>query len=614
MTGSLAGDGREMSAPARGWTRRELWSLGGLLCLSVFLAFSPCLKNGFVSWDDPGYLLDNPQINRRDGLLSIWGDVFRHARPEFRRPGGEARVAHQYYPVVFTIYWLEFRLQEQFGAADPGKTVRQNLEAGTLSPLPFHALSLLLHVLNALLVAVVLLRLGVGEWAAWVATLFFALHPMQVASVAWISERKNTLSLLFYLLSFLQYLELRRRGGRWHYLLSMVLFQVALLCKTAAATLPAVLFLTDCLFDAPRERGAIRKSLLRILPFLLLACLAASVASVAEDRGRTIPLEAIERPLVASRALLFYPLKMLLPIGQSPVYPLWRPDAGSWRWYLPVIVVLAATALLARRWKRLEPRLSWAIGFYLITQMPMVGWLDINYFQFSFVAEQYFYHGSIGLFLAAAIALDGFRDRLVAPPARKVFGLLVGTLALVAAVGTASYCRVWRNSESFWTRTLEINEKCWPAYYNLGNERLRQAAHESRPEGRAELLSQAAACFRRVLTIEPQIAAPYDSLIQTLVLMEDWKEGLTVAEMAVRRFPRLPRFSTKAGAMAYAGGHYEEAAAWFAQAAELHRELAEPEEARENYRAAADAAERAGLPEASSRRYRLPAVPMTPGE
>ena len=403
-----------LSAPTR-WSSTEQWALLLAIAGTVLVTFLPCLSNGFISWDDSVYLLDNPQINRRDGLKSIWRDVFRHEESEFQVPGRGERVARQYYPLVFSSYWLEFRLQEAVRGADSSLSVRENVQNKTLVPGLFHLVSVALHALNAFLVFQCLRMLGTSKFVTWVATLLFALHPMQVASVAWVAERKNTLSLAFYLVALLLYVKVRRDGGWWRYGLSILAFEAALLSKTAVATLPLVLFTVDRLLDRSWDRKGIQRSIARVLPFVVLSLIASFIAGVAESRDRAIDLNLSERPLVAARALLFYPIKMLMPVSQSPVYPLWQPDTGQLLWYVPPFVLALACYLVIRHRRRLDPRFIWALSFYAVTQLPMVGFIDINYFQFSFVADHYFYHGAIGLCLAAALVLQGCLQTMANP-------------------------------------------------------------------------------------------------------------------------------------------------------------------------------------------------------
>ena len=177
-------------------------ALAGLLLLT-FAAYQPALRGGFI-WDDDAYVSENPLLRDLDGLKRIWTTT----------------ETPQYYPLVFTTFWVEYQL---WG----------------LDPTGYHVVNVLLHVINALLIGLALRMLDL-RWAWWVAFLF-VLHPVHVESVAWITERKNVLSALFYLLALIAYLRFDSRRLRRCYWIALLLFACALLSKTAALTLPAAI-------------------------------------------------------------------------------------------------------------------------------------------------------------------------------------------------------------------------------------------------------------------------------------------------------------------------------------------------------------------------------------
>jgi len=458
-------------------TFKERWLPIILIAALAFAAYLPSLDNGFVSWDDDHYIYKNHQVHYDDGIRSIWFDVFKHSDKKFQGDGRtEDRVSHQYYPMVFTIYWIEFQLHKWFGDADPLLTIEENIEYGNMSGFVFHLNSVLMHMINVMLLIFCFRQLGVSNWVAWVATILFALHPMHASSVAWAAERKNIISLMFYLLSLMSYIKLRRDGKWWRYALAVVLYQAALFSKTVALTLPVVLFFTDRLLERRWDARVVWASILRIIPFVILSCIAAWTTINVEDRQRTIPISPSQRPLLPAAILLWYPYKLLLPLGQSPVYSLWPVNATNFAWFLPTLAVvgLAALALIYRR--KLGPLFIWALLFYCITQGPMLGIKNINYFQFAYVADHYFYHGAVGLALMLALALDALRRRIRPPEfGQRIASVFVIVLALACAVRTYTYVNVWTDSESFWSHILARHPSCWPGWYNMANARRRTA-------------------------------------------------------------------------------------------------------------------------------------------
>ncbi|MCB9850781.1 MAG: hypothetical protein H6817_08760, partial [Phycisphaerales bacterium] len=593
----------ELTAPTPAPTFKERWLPIILIAALTFIVYIPTLDNEFVSWDDDHYIYKNHQIHYDDGIQSIWFDVFKHANSKFQGDGRtEDRVSHQYYPMVFTIYWVEFRLYEWFGNADPYLTIEENIEKGQMNAVSFHLVSVLLHMVNVMLLIFCFRQLGISNWVAWVATLLFALHPMHASTVAWAAERKNILALMFYLLSLMSYIKMRRDGAWWRYVFAIVLYQAALFSKTVSLTLPVMLFFTDRLLERKWDWRLVWASVLRIVPFAIMSCIAAWTTINVEDRQRTIPITSAQRPLLPAAILLWYPMKMLLPFHQTPVYSLWPVDATKFVWYIPSLLVLALGVLIVVYRRKLGPAFIWALLFYCITQGPMLGIKNINYFQFAYVADHYFYHGAVGLTLMLALGLGWLREKVPA----KVAG--VGVITIVAcALGlgwgarTFVYAENWQTAETFWDRVLTESPDCWPGWYNTGNARKREGIELSRrieqptlsEEDRADLRKRADALYEQIQTgklpdakrrkyqlnydvlrresewpdlsvdelealkkkredlyddacqrymrvaeIHKQIVQPIDQWISVRELQRDWKGALEAAEEGARRFPQ----------------------------------------------------------------------------
>jgi len=258
------------------WNRS--WLLGLILVLSTVLVYLPARHGGFI-WDDDVYVTDNPLLTAPDGLKRIW---FSFDSPS------------QYFPLTYTTFRLEHGL---WGS----------------NPAGYHWVNILLHAANALLVWRLLRRLGLP--GAWLAAALFALHPVHVESVAWITERKNVLSLFFLLLAalaWIEFLEERPQGSRRYYGLALVLYTLALFAKTTACTLPAALVLVLWLQRKPITRSR----LAQIVPFVLIG-MGMGLMTVWWERyhqgtqGKLFQLDLPDRVLVASRAIWFYAAKLL---------------------------------------------------------------------------------------------------------------------------------------------------------------------------------------------------------------------------------------------------------------------------------------------------------------
>ena len=427
-----------------------------LLGVLAALLYLPTLGHGFVNWDDDRLLLDNAAVARADGLSIIW------SRPEL--PAGFPN-----YPLTFTSYWLEHRL---WG----------------LAPAGYHAVNLLLHALATALVCLLVRALGAGAWAAGLTAALFAAHPLQVESVAWVAERKNVLSAVWYLAAFLAFLRHRRTGGEAAYVLAVVCAAAALLSKTATITLPVSLLLADRVLRGRWDPAAFA----RVLPLLALGALAALLTLHAEAEPPPIPL--LERPLVAASALWFYARQLLAPGALLPVYPRWDVDPGAPLWWLPALGALAVATLLAAR--RPPGLTHCGVGHFAVTLLPVLGLVPYGFTEYSFVADRHVYLASIGLFLVAALALDSLRQR----QARAATLLAVALVALLA-VRTHRQQAVWRDGEALWGYELTQAPDSWLARNNLAMALIAQ-----------QRLDEAAPLLEEALTIRPEYAEAHNNL------------------------------------------------------------------------------------------------------
>jgi hypothetical protein len=396
------------------------WRLAALLILLTLIAYIPALQGGFI-WDDNDYVSDNAALRSADGLRRIWTE-----------PGA----VPQYYPLTFTTFWLEYRV---WG----------------LSPAGYHALNVALHAVSAVVLWRVLLLLQVP--GAWLAAAVFAVHPVEVESVAWITERKNTLSGACYLAALLAYLHFAFGAARrrWRlYGLALALFIAALLSKTVAASLPAVLVLI-LWWKRDRLDAA---ALWPLAPMFALG-LGAGLLTAGVERqyvgavGADWNLSAVDRCLIAGRALWFYAATLAWPHPLIFFYPRWRIDAGIWWQHLFPLAAIGLAALLAALRHRLGKGPLVAVLAFAVMLAPALGFVDVFPMRYSFVADHFQYLASIAL-IALAVAV-GCRALRGAPPgARAAVG--AGVLALLTTLS-------WRqgdvslDQEALWRDTIAKN-------------------------------------------------------------------------------------------------------------------------------------------------------------
>ena len=500
-----------MSRPGASWrsSRPALLALG--LVVLTFAAYLPAIGAGFI-WDDDDYLTENPLLRDVDGLRRIWLTTD----------------TPQYYPLVFTSFWIEHRL---WG----------------LAPAGYHAVNIALHALNALLVALLLRALRVrGAW--WVAALF-ALHPVHVESVAWITERKNVLSALCYLLAFASYLRFEREGRRSFYALTLAGFLCALLAKTVAASLPVALALA-----ALWQRGRLgRADLLRLAPLLAIgAALALLTVQLERDMvavvGGEFELASWQRLLVAAGALLFYPWKILWPFALSFNYPRFDLDADLVPLGLAAVAVAAAGVALVPLWRRGFRGTVLAVAYYGITIFPALGFFDVYPFRYSFVADHFQYLASLGPLMLGVGAACALGARFTSPSAARV--ATASGLVLVAALAalTARQSAAYRDVETLWEHTLERNPRSWLALNNLGLLRL--------DAGDA---AGAVALLDRAVEAQPRSAESHTARGMARARLGDTDRALEDLDRAVELDPTYPLARLNRGDVLLAAGRPHEA-------------------------------------------------------
>lgn len=407
----------------------------GVTCLAYYPAIT---KAGFV-WDDDQYVTANPMLRSARGLERIWT---------------EPAVSPQYYPLVFTTFWAERHL---WG----------------LHPLGYHLVNVLLHAGSAIVLWRLLRRLGVP--GALLAAGIFALHPVHAESVAWITERKNVLSGLLFLLSLAAYLrfhppqEWLRTGPGFRktrlpwYALSVLLLAGALLSKSVTATLGGLILVLVWW----KTGRLTRRDWMAVVPLLVLGAAAGwntarleqvQVGATGEDWGFGI----VERLLIAGRALWFYVAKLLWPFDLAFTYERWTIDAReAWQYLFPaaVVAVLAAFWLLRRRIGRAP--LAGALAFCGML-LPALGFFNVYPMVFSFVADHFQYLASLGVIVPLAAGAT-----LLARRRRRAWLAGAGIWAALAGL-TWLQCGIYKDTETLWRDTLAKSPDSWMTHNNIG--------------------------------------------------------------------------------------------------------------------------------------------------
>ena len=542
--------------------RHTLWAVLLLVGLAA-LAYAPALRGGFV-FDDDNLVTRNPLVQAPDGLVRIWFS----SEPV------------DYWPMTLSSFWAEWHL---WGGAPTG----------------YHIDNLLLHGADALLLWLVLRRLKVpgAYWAA----LLFAVHPVNVQSVAWIAQRKNTLSLLFFLLSILGFLRTKwggaERASASAYVLSLGAFLLAMLSKGSVAVLPLVLL--GLVAWRRRLRAA---DFLAAIPYLVVAVVFTLVNIQFQNHGVTGPIRTAgvaERLLDAGAVIWFYLAKALVPTGLTFIYPLWQVAPSNPLWCLPLLAALALTAWLAvkggilarepppdHRWRAA----AFAWGYFCVALIPVMGLTDIYFMKYSLVADHYQYLAVIGVVaLAAGLWFRGGEGGR--RPVRT--GVAAGVVLLLTVL-TWRQAGMYRDAETLYRTTLERNPACWLAHNNLGIVEVdsgRSAAARADFQQALALnpdyaeahfnlglilrrdpggLPAAADHFARAVQLSPRYADAHYYLANSLGDLGRTGEAITQYEQAIRWRPNFPDAELNLGSTLAQAGRVPEALPHFEAAVRLN--------------------------------------------
>ncbi len=497
-----------------------------LLCAVTLTAYLPALRGGLI-WDDAAHIT-KPQLQSLDGLRRIWFDV---------------GATQQYYPLLHSVFWIEHRLWGD-------------------RPFFYHLANLLLHSAAACLVYLVLRRLQIP--CAYLAAALFALHPVQVESVAWITEQKNTLSAVFYLSAMLAYLRFDQAQKMSFYFLAFALFILGLLTKTVTATLPGALLV---IFWWQRGRLSWKKDVQPAIPFFVIGAVAGLFTAWVERKligaeGNDFALSLADRLLLAGRVPWFYLGKLLCPLDLVFVYPRWNLDASDWRqWLFPVvsIVWLVALWLLRKCWR--APLAGWL--FFVGTLFPVLGFFNVFPFMFSFVADHFQYLACLGVIVVVASGLTLAVQWLPPIIARRRFPCSIILCGIVAAL-TWRQCCIYEDADTLYRATLEQNPDCWFIYNNLGFD-LASQGH----------LTEAADLYRHALALKPDYALAHYNLADIFFVEGHSEEAIAHYKQVLLTQPDSELTYNKLGIVYQQIGQLDKAIDCFRQAISINPFLAD---------------------------------------
>ena len=514
---------------------RRIWLPAGLLLAATFLAYWPALHGGFV-WDDDTHISANPTLRSWRGLWNIWF-----------QPGSTC----QYYPLSFTLFWAGYHL---WG----------------LNPLGYHLLNVALHGLVAVLLWQVLERLKVR--GAWLAGAIFALHPICVMSVAWMTELKNTLSASLALGAGWAYLRFAGLGVydgvqsnrskrmvseiEWRYgILSLVLFLMAMFAKTAVSFLPATLLLITWW-----QRGRLtRRELAPLTLMLILVAVMGKVTFYIEHlhgaTGMEFSLGWEERLLVSGRSFWFYLGKLFFPHPLVFIYERWDVSAApGWQYVLYPAATIGLFALLW--WKRntIGRGPLVALSHYYVSTSLLILIVVLYMTRYTYVSDHWQYFGCMSVFALVAAGVTPGLDWLE-KKRRFLKPALVGTLLMGLGLLTWYQCGKYAGIETLWRDTLARNPHAYLAYNNLG----------SILSGKGQM-DEAIADFQKTLAIDPNFIEARNNLGNALLRTGRLNEALDQFKQAVAIAPGSATSDYNLGNALLQAGRLEEAISWFHKA------------------------------------------------
>ena len=469
------------------------WLVCSMLALAVLAVYGQTLGFGFISYDDPVYVVNNPWVQR--GL--DWEGV-RWAFTSF--------YAANWFPLT----WLSLMLDAEIAGVDPRM---------------FHLTNLLLHTTSTLLLFQLLDRATGARWkSAWVAALF-AVHPLHVESVAWVAERKDVLCTLFWFLTMLLWLRWVERPGAMRYAGVIVSFALGLLCKSMLVTLPFALLLFD-FWPLGRHRGSRLFSLVREkLPLLALAAVSSATTVIAQRAGGALgSLDAYPLAVRLVNAMVSYATYLqqtFWPTGLAVFYP--HPGRevplASWLGAALVLAVISAGVAMLRRSR---PYLAVGWLWYLGTLLPVIGIVQVGY---QARADRYTYVPLVGIFILLAWGVPdllGRRTRLLG----------AGAIASLAAAAWLAYlqCGYWRDSIPLFERTIDVTTENAVARNNLAS-----AYYQRNAPGDLE---RSVAHYAEAVQIDPSYATALNSLAGALLKLGRTEEAIDRWSQALRIKPR----------------------------------------------------------------------------
>jgi len=422
---------KKVSIPEAKNNKQQLWFLI-IIALLCFVIYFPSLKYSIDVWDDPYYIINNPLIKSFKNLTKIFTTSY----------------LANYQPLTLLSYMFEYGFVKT-------------------SPFLYHFDNLLLHMLNSILVFLLIKKLSKNEIIGFFAGVLFAVHPLHIESVAWVSQRKDLIYSIFYILSLMFYLDFKEKKATKYLIYSLVMFSISCLSKGMAVVLPLTLILIDFCFD---KKFSI-KTLANKIPFFLISIILGISAVVFQKEGGAIGFTSKDVFTVSDKfffinySFFFYIWKMILPFHLSGLYP-YPMKSGN----LPLMFYLAPLfnliifggVLYSLKYSR---KILFGFGFYIINVIMILQILSVGS---AIAADRYFYVASIGLFFIASLGIEKLNKL---EPFKKIkFSsyLIIFILVIYFSAISLNRMSIWKNAGTFWVDVTNKFPEIDVAWFNAG--------------------------------------------------------------------------------------------------------------------------------------------------
>jgi tetratricopeptide (TPR) repeat protein len=503
-----------------------------VIALATVAAYLPTLNAGFVNFDDDIYVRDNSHVlGGPTPTAIVW------AFTSIERSGN-------WHPLTWISYMIDVKV---FGC----------------EPRALHAVNVLIHILNSALVYLLLFRATSRPWRSGMVAALFALHPLHVESVAWISERKDVLSTVFWLLAMLSYLRYCRKPSLVAYAGVAGLMVIGLMCKPMVVTLPLTLLLLDYwplgrlagLEAKMGSRAAVTRLVAEKLPLFALSAASAVITLIAQKAGGAVAQTA-ELPFVArfSNALVSYVayiIKMIYPMRLAVVYPHPGPNLPWWQVALSSLALIGFTVFIVRRAKRDYLRMGWL--WYLLTLVPVIGLVQVGG---QGMADRYTYVPLIGLFVAIVWAICDVLNKCCEGFGQTRFYAPAALVLVVLAVLTHRQAATWKDSETLWRHALAVTTRNYNAHLGLGT---------ALPTDDPESLKQ----LRLALGINPRSVEVHYNMGIAMLNQNRYDDAMEFFRTAERIDPDYWLAKSGKGMVYEAKGEHAKAASCFLEASKL---------------------------------------------